>query len=80
MLDNMTGAVRIRLSEILKERNMRQIELAKRTGLSENAISDLTANAVRQIRLDTLAKICDALDIQLSDLLDYTPDRERKAS
>jgi putative transcriptional regulator len=68
------GAVRLRLSDILKERSMRQIELAAKSGLSENTISDLTNNAVRQIRLDTLAKICDSLDLKPGDLFDYTKD------
>jgi len=76
MLNTMTGAVRLRLSEILKERNMRQIEFAFRSGLSENTISDLTNNAVRQIRLDTLAKICDTLNIEPGDIFVYKAESE----
>ena len=77
MLNSMTGAVRLRLSDILKERNLRQIDFAAQTGLSENTISDLTNNAVRQIRLDTLARICDALAIKPGDILIYTPESEK---
>jgi len=77
MLNSMTGAVRLRLSDILKERNLRQIDFAAQTGLSENTISDLTNNAVRQIRLDTLARICDALVLRPGDILVYTPESEK---
>jgi putative transcriptional regulator len=77
MLNPMTGAVRLRLSDILKERNLRQIDFAAQTGLSENAISDLTSNGVRQIRLDTIARICDVLAIKPGDLLIYTPETEK---
>ena len=73
-----TGTVRLRLSNILKERNIRQVELAKMTGLSENAISDLTGNGVRQVRLDTLAKICDSLGLNPSDLFEYIPGSEEE--
>ena len=77
MLNTMPGAVRLRLSDILKERSLRQIDLAAKTGLSENTISDLTSNAVRQIRLDTLARICDALSLNPGDLFTYVPDSEK---
>ena len=76
MLNPMTGAVKLRLSSILKQRKLKQIDLATLTKLSENTISDLTGNAVRQIRLDTIARLCDALSIQPGDLLEYTPDSE----
>ncbi len=75
MLNPMPGAVRLRLSEILKERGMKQMDLAVKTGLSENTISDLVSS-VRQVRLDTIAKICDALDVQPGDLLEYTPEKK----
>jgi len=77
MLSSMTGAVRLRLSDILKERNLRQIEFAAQAGLSENAVSDLTSNGVRQIRLDTIARICDVLSIKPGDLFVYTPEIEK---
>lgn len=77
MLNTMSpGAVRFRLSKILKERGIKQIELAQKAGLSENAVSDLTGEGVRQIRLDTIARICDALNITPADLLEYIPDVE----
>lgn len=64
------GAVRIRLSEILQERNMMQKELAELCGLSENTISKLSGNP-RQVRIDTIEKICAVLDIEPGELFDY---------
>jgi putative transcriptional regulator len=71
-----TGTVRLRLSNILKARGLLQKELAAQTGFAENTISDLTNNSVRQIRLDTIARICDTLKIQPGDLFEYIPGSE----
>lgn len=65
-MDNMSP-VRLRLAEILSERNMTQVELAQKTGLSENAISKLTGSP-RQIRMDTIEQICRTLGIAPGDL------------
>lgn len=62
-----TVPVRLRLDEILRERNMKQVDLAKETNLSENSISKLTGRP-RQIRLDTIEKICVYLDIEPGEL------------
>ena len=67
------GTIRLRLHEILEMRGMKQKHLAKLTGISENSISLLNNNDITQIRLSTLASVCDALSIQPSDLLEYTP-------
>ncbi len=75
MLNTMPGAVRFRLSDILKERGMKQVDLATKAGLSENAISKMTGYG-RMVRLDTLAKICDVLDVQPGDLLEYVPEKK----
>jgi putative transcriptional regulator len=69
------GAVRFRLSDILKERGMKQNDLAAKTGLSVNAVSKMTGY-VRQVRLDTIARICDVLDVQPGDLLEYVPEKK----
>jgi transcriptional regulator with XRE-family HTH domain len=66
-----TGAVRLRLYEIRKERGLTQVELANMSGLHQLTISRLESDP-RQIELDTLRKLCDALGIELTDLLIYT--------
>ena len=60
--------LKVRLSEILKERQMTQKKLAEQTGLSENAISKLAGGSPRQIRLDTLARVTELLDVGIEEL------------
>lgn len=61
-------AVRLRLGEILRERQMTQKDFAEMSGLSEMAVSKIV-NQPAQIRLDTIDTICDALNVDVTDLI-----------
>lgn len=60
-----------RLYIILHERKITQSELAKMTGLSQNTISSLVSGKSKQIRYDTLNRICKALEVTPGDILHY---------
>lgn len=60
-----------RLYIILHERKITQSELAKMTGLSQNTISSLVSGKSKQIRYDTLDRICKALEVTPGDILHY---------
>lgn len=60
-----------RLYIILHERKITQSELAKMTGLSQNTISSLASGKSKQIRYDTLDRICKALEVTPGDILHY---------
>jgi DNA-binding Xre family transcriptional regulator len=61
------AVVKFRLNEILAEREMTQAALIKLAGLSQPTISGL-AHDPRMVRMDSLAKLCKALDLQPGDL------------
>ena len=67
-----TRAVRFRLADILEERKIKQVDLAKKMGTHRVTISRLVGG-VRQIDLATLERLCDALDLQPGDFFDYDP-------
>ncbi|CAI3332196.1 helix-turn-helix domain-containing protein [Enterococcus cecorum] len=60
-----------RLYIILHERKMTQLELVKMTGLSQTTISALVSGKSKQIRYDTLDRICKALEVTPGDILHY---------
>jgi putative transcriptional regulator len=66
----------VNLDVMLARRKMRSKELAERIGITEPNVSLLKSGKVRGVRFDTLARICDALDCQPGDLLEYRPDGE----
>ena len=59
----------VTLDVMLAKRKMRSKELAKIIGITEQNISLLKSGKVKGIRFQTLAKICEALDCQPSDIL-----------
>lgn len=59
---------------MLAKRKMRLKELAEAIGLSEQALSMIKTNKVKGVRFDTLEKICDVLDCQPGDILEFVRD------
>jgi putative transcriptional regulator len=67
-------AIIVNLDVMLARRKMRSKELAERIGITEQNVSLLKSGKVKGIRFDTLARICEALDCQPGDILEYVPD------
>ena len=65
--------IKIHLSKLLGERRMKQLELSRLTGVNKNIICDLYNEFTDRVSLDTLDRICEALQCDLSDLLEYIP-------
>ena len=59
----------IRLDVLLAERKMTLTELAEKVGVHITNLSKLKNSDIAFIRLETLGKLCDALDCQPGDLL-----------
>ena len=64
----------VRLDVMLATRKMKSKDLAAAIGISEQNLSLLKSGKVRGVRFETLAKICDVLDCQPADLLEYEAD------
>lgn len=64
----------VNLDVMLARRKMRSKELAERIGFTEANISLLKSGKVKGVRFETLEKICEALDCQPGDLLEYRRD------
>ena len=62
----------INLDIMLARRKMRLKELAAAIGISEQALSTIKTNKVKGVRFETLVKICDVLDCQPGDLLEFS--------
>ena len=64
----------VNLDVMLARRKMRSKELAERIGITEQNVSLLKSGKVKGVRFDTLALICEALDCQPADILEYRDD------
>ena len=59
---------------MLAKRKMSVTELSRRVGITMANISILKNGRARAIRVETLDKLCRALDCQPGDILEYRPD------
>ncbi|SMQ75997.1 putative transcriptional regulator [Bacillus sp. OV166] len=60
----------IKLDKLLNDRNMSQHELSRLTGIRQPSINEMCRNQTRRIPADNLAKICEVLNCEISDLLE----------
>ena len=72
-------AIIVNLDVMLAKRKMRSKELAERIGISEQNVSLLRSGKVRGVRFETLSKICEVLECQPGDLLEYRADADQEA-
>lgn len=65
------GKIILRLDRMMVERKISLNELAERVGISNVNLSKIQNNKVTAIRFSTLAAICEALDCDAGDILEY---------
>lgn len=65
------GKIILRLDRMMVERKMSLNELAERVGISNVNLSKIKNNKVTAIRFSTLAAICEVLDCDAGDILEY---------
>ena len=57
----------------MSERKMKNTTLSVKTGISKNTISSISQNDVKMIQLETINKICQALQVDPSMFFSYLP-------
>ncbi|WP_298527187.1 helix-turn-helix transcriptional regulator [uncultured Christiangramia sp.] len=67
-------AIIINLDRILEERGMKSNELAEMVGITTANLSILKTGKAKAVRFSTLEAICQALDCQPGDILEYLQD------
>ena len=68
------GRIILRLDRVMADRKMSLNELAERVGISNVNLSKLKNNKVTAVRFSTLSAICEALDCQPGDILEFEKD------
>lgn len=60
---------------MLAKRKMRSNELAERIGITTANLSILKTGKAKAIRFSTLEAICDVLECQPGDIMEYVPEK-----
>lgn len=66
-------AIIVNLDVMLAKRKMQSKELAEKIGITLANLSILKTGKAKAIRFSTLEAICEALDCQPADILEYIP-------
>jgi len=67
-------AIIINLDVMLAKRKMSLTELSEKVGITMSNLSILKKGKAKAIRFSTLEKICEVLDCQPGDLIEYQSD------
>jgi putative transcriptional regulator len=70
-------AIIVNLDVMLAKRKMRSKDLAERIGITEQNVSLLKSGKVKGVRFETLDKICEVLECQPGDILEFRKEGER---
>lgn len=65
------GEIVLRLDRVMADRKMSLNELSERVGIANVNLSKIKTGKVSAIRFSTLLAICEALDCQPGDILEY---------
>lgn len=65
--------IKITLSRKMGDLRITQSELAEATGIRSNTINDLYHNVAERVNIEHLDRICEALDCNLTEIIEYHP-------
>lgn len=75
---NSHGTIRIKLDELLKKSGMSKSKLSHRAEMQRTQINNFCNNKITRLDTDVLARLCAALNCNISDLLEYVPFEENE--
>lgn len=65
----------LNLDVMLAKRKMRSIELSERIGITQANLSILKTGKAKAVRFSTLELICEVLECQPGDILEYVSEK-----
>ncbi|WP_445359730.1 helix-turn-helix domain-containing protein [Microbulbifer sp. EKSA005] len=64
--------IRCHLARLMGEKKLKVVDVARETGLNRSTITLLYKETAQRIDLDTIDKLCDLFECEVSDLLEKT--------
>ncbi len=69
--DNTSGKIVLHLDRLMVERKISLNELAEKVGITNVNLSKIKNNHITAMRFSTLAALCEALNCNVGDLIEY---------
>lgn len=70
-------AIILRLDRVMADRKISLNELAEKVGIANVNLSNIKTGKISAIRFSTLNAICDVLDCQPGDILEFSREEQR---
>jgi len=70
--------VKIHLSRLLGEKRWTQSDLARLTGIRASTINEWYHEIIQRPNIEHIDKICEVLNCEISDLMEYIPNEKKK--
>ena len=67
------GKIRIRLKDILEQRNISLNQLSFRAEMQRTQLRNYRDNKIQRLDIDILRRLCYVLECDLTDLIEYIP-------
>lgn len=72
------GKIRIRLKDILEQRNISLNQLSFRAEMQRTQLRNYRDNKIQRLDIDILRRLCYVLECDLTDLIEYIPPEEQE--
>ena len=68
--------IKIKLRQILWDKEITAVSVHKATGISQSILSNIMRGKRTNVGLDIIDKLCDYLNCDISDLIEFTPNKK----
>ena len=73
---NKYGTIKIKLAELIEKKGISKNKLSHKAEMERTQINNYCKNNITRLDTDVLARICTALECEISDLLEFIPSEE----
>jgi len=73
MTDQDHGKIKIKIADVMKEKQISKTKLSYLAFLQLRQVNNLINEKAARVDFDVLARICNALDCRIEDILEYVP-------
>lgn len=71
------GKIVIRLEELINEKGISKNKLSHKAEMQRTQINNFCKNEITRLDTDVLARLCTALECDISDLLEFVPPNKK---
>ena len=70
---NEHGSIKIKLNELILSKGISKNKLCHKAEMERTQLNNFCKNQITRLDTDVLARLCHALDCDISDLLEFVP-------